>query len=143
MEEFEITGNGNFIRITFNEVHGFPNETGHWGGYDVTCGLKIEIDDFSVNSYFYSSTGEIFEFYQYLLKANEDLSGAVYFRNYEENLVFKLQYDVNGVIMVDGTFFKDSHKLNFDYPTDQSYIQSTLTQLKSIVLKYGGMKGVK
>ncbi|MES2268222.1 MAG: hypothetical protein V4520_15785 [Bacteroidota bacterium] len=54
MEEFGIAGNGNSIRITFNEVYGFPNETSHWGGYDVTCGVKIEMDDFGVNSSFYS-----------------------------------------------------------------------------------------
>ena len=34
-EEFAIHGEGgDYIKIVFAEVHGFPNETCHWGGYD-------------------------------------------------------------------------------------------------------------
>lgn len=144
MEEFSLAGDNNFIKISLVEVNGFPATTSHWGGYDAQCKLDLQIGDYSVSSSFYSSTGEIFEFYQDLAECNDLLSGTVYFRNYEDNLLINLQYDVNGSITILGSYrsAKFDGMLNFNYKTDQSFIQSTLQQLKKITAKYGGMKGI-
>jgi hypothetical protein len=70
----------------------------------------------------------------------------VHFTNYENNLVFDIVYDVNGIVKIEGNFSSltsfDSN-LKFEFNSDQSYIQSTLVQLEIIINKYGGMKGIK
>ena len=36
-----------------------------------------------------------------------------------------------------------ANKLNYEFDTDQSYISFTIEELKSLVSKYGDMKGKK
>lgn len=136
------------MEISIENAYGFPGETGCWGGYDTKSNVEIKCGAFSVRSYFYSSTGEFFELYENLTKANELLKGEVHFKNYEGNLEFKLQYDVNGHVIVSGSFRDTNNgyydtQLEFSFNSDQSYITSTLLELGTIVNKYGGMKGIK
>jgi hypothetical protein len=146
MDEFTIQGGSDYLKITFNEVYGFPDTTCHFGGYDTKSEIEIYSDGFKLNSALWISTGEIYEFYQQLLKANEVLNGATLLSSYEGNLECNLKYDVNGHIIINGMFSKQneySNKLSFNFKSDQSYIQSTLRQLEAIANKYGGMKGIK
>jgi hypothetical protein len=69
MEEFAIKGNDAFLKIAFDKVYGFPDETCHWGGYDTKTIIEINSGSFSVEATMYLSTGEIFDFYNRLLKA--------------------------------------------------------------------------
>jgi hypothetical protein len=62
MDEFVLEGHGDFLKITFEEVFGYPNNTSPWGGYDTKSVLALEVDDFKVNSTFYVSTGELSSF---------------------------------------------------------------------------------
>jgi hypothetical protein len=148
MEEFTIQGGSDFLKFSLENVYGFPNETGHWGGYDVKSGIEIKSGAFYAKSYFYSSTGEFYQLYERLIKVNELLEGVVYFTNYEENFKFNLSYAINGHVSISGNFYdinsgNHDNRLEFGFESDQSYIQSTLSQLRVIVDKYGGMKGIK
>lgn len=146
MEGFIIKGDNGFLKIEFFEVFGFPNETCHFGGYDTKSIVEINSGSFKVKSGVYCSTGEIFEFYEQLLKTNEQLKGSAYLRNYEHNLNAEVKYDINGRVTIFGSFREVSefnNLLEFEFSSDQSYIQQTLIDLKKINLKYGGLKGVK
>lgn len=146
MEEFSIKGTGDFIRISFTKVYGFPDETCHWGGYDLRATLELQAGCFRVQDDFYTSTGEIYEFYEQLKLCNEQLNGLVKFQNYEANFEFTLEYDILGHVNVKGSFYDQTqfgNELRFEFNTDQSYIASTLIELKSLVEKYGDMKGIK
>ncbi|RSK50033.1 WapI family immunity protein [Hymenobacter rigui] len=146
MEEFTIAGKDSFLTIRLVEVLGFPDDTSHWGGYDVRAGIYIQVGGFSVNSTLWTSTGELYELYQQLRVCNESVKGTVRFESYEHQLEFTAQYTPAGQLILEGVFseFIDSNnKLIFTIITDQSYIQSTLMEMQKIVQKYGGMEGVK
>ncbi len=147
MEEFSIIGdNGNYIKITFQEVYGFPESTSHWGGYELRAALGIKSGNFLVKSIFWTSTGELFEFYKKLEACNEELKGSVDFANYEANLEFNVKYDNMGHVNIEGRFYELTeldNELKFEFTSDQSYMSITVGELKQIALKYGDMKGVK
>lgn len=146
MEEFELAGNGGYIKIAIDYVFGFPDEIGYWGGYDVNANIDIKAGDFAVKSNMYMSTGDIFNFYTALSKSNQTLSGSVQLNNYEHNLRADINYDVNGQVSISGTFAthsEENNKLSFEFRSDQSYIQATLKQLALIVSKYGGLRGIE
>jgi hypothetical protein len=144
MDEFELKGNGEFLKITIQKVFGFPESTSHSGGYDTKSTIEINSGAFQAKSELWVSTGEIFEFYNALNKANELIQGIVYFVHLEDYLKFTIEYNVNGQVKIKGTFDDfESNSLTFEFVSDQSYIQSTLQQLRSITGIYGGMKGIK
>ncbi len=146
MEGFTIKGNGDFLTITFTEVFGFPDTTFHWGGYDVRVTLEIKSGDFAVKSAMYTSTGEIFNFYNELKKCNESLFGTAKFISYEGNLEFLASYDTMGHVTIEGTFSKQNefdNRLKFEFVTDQTFIRYSVEELGLIADKYGDMKGVK
>ncbi|RYY36555.1 MAG: hypothetical protein EOP46_06015 [Sphingobacteriaceae bacterium] len=145
MEEFEIKGDKASLKVEIQNVYGYPNETSHFGGYDARLSVKIDIDGFKVIGDMYSSTGQLYELYLQLSECNFILKRSVHFENYEINLEFDTVYDINGKINVKGKFSKNSELSNilqFEFNTDQSYINSTLLQLKVFVDKYGDNKGV-
>ena len=57
-----------------------------------------------MKSTLYTSTGEIFEFFQQLKNCNDKLRGTANFRSYEENLEFNAHYDNTGHVNIDGNF---------------------------------------
>jgi hypothetical protein len=146
MEEFIIQGGPNFLKITIEEIYGFPKETCSWGGYDTRSTAEISSYNFKAKSNVYLSTGELFEFYKKLMAANRILAGDIHFVNYEGNLHFNIKYNVNGHVSINGKFSAQSvfeNTLNFEFESDQTYMQSTVTQLQSITEKYGDMKGAR
>ncbi|MHC8949121.1 WapI family immunity protein [Sphingobacterium hungaricum] len=146
MESFLLKGENGYIKVELEQVFDFPNGTSHWGGYDVKTNIEIKSGNFKVNSSFYTSTGEIYLFYNSLKEKNNLLSGQVFYKNYEENTLITLTYDDLGHIVVEGTFSEEnqlSNNLDFEFHTDQSYIKYTIKELETIVNKYGGMTGIK
>ena len=146
-EEFAIRGeSGDCIRIIFTEVYGFPNETCHWGGYDMRATVKIKTGDFGVSSNFFTSTGEIYNLYQQLKSCNAQLDGVLKFASYEGNLEFTANYGQGGHIDLVGRYISNNqygNELRFGIVTDQSYMSETITELSSLFLKYGDDSGVK
>ncbi|QHL89065.1 hypothetical protein GU926_17175 [Nibribacter ruber] len=147
MEEFSIKGeNGNYLKITFQEIFGFPEKTCHWGGYELRATLEIKSGDFTAKSSLYTSTGEIYEFYTMLRDCNERLSGLASLENFEGELKLSIQFTNLGQVNVSGSLSKVDalhNELNFELNSDQSYITGTIDELKKIVAKYGGMSGLK
>jgi len=146
MEKFKIAGNSDYLEIEFEEIFGFPNKTCHWGGYDSKNRISLKSGNFSVNTNFFSSTGEISLFYESLKSCNEKLEGIVNYKNYEGNLEINANYDNQGHVIISGNYCENTdldNSLKFEFLSDQTFIKSTLEELQVIVQKYGGMKGVK
>ena len=145
-QAFSICGHGgDVLTIAYAEVHGFPTETCHWGGYHVQAKININAGDFSVASDFYTATGEVFGLYQQFVSCNEKVTGTATFASYEGNLKFTATYDFGGRIEINGTFRANGqfgNELCFEIITDQTFIQSTIAQMKQLIDKYGDNKGV-
>jgi len=146
MDTFAIKGQAGFIKITFDEVYGFPDSTCYWGGYDSKAALEISSINVQVKSTFFTSTGEIFEFFQKLKECNSKLTGTATYNSYEHDLSIAASYDELGHVNIVGKF-KEQHEfdyeLKFEFTSDQSFIKYTVDELELIVDKYGDMKGVK
>lgn len=104
MESFTIKGESDFLTLTFTEVFGFPETTCHWGGYYLRTMIEIKSRGFYVKSVLYTSTGEIYQFFQQLKSNNEKLSGTAKFISYEGNLDFTAVYDNFGHVNIKGRF---------------------------------------
>ncbi len=142
---FTIWGEADYIKFTYDEVFGFPEETCHWGGYDARVKLEIKSRNFRVNEEFYSSTGELYEFAEELKVVNEKIKGVVSFRSYEGNLEFTMTYDNLGHVRIKGNFSEQnelSNELFFEFISDQSFIRRALDEIEAITAKYGGRSGV-
>jgi len=147
MEKLLIKGeSGSFIEIIYSEVYGFPENTSHFGGYEVSAKINIKSEGFSLNSNFYTSTGEIYAFFENLKICNKNLSGSTKYISYEENLEIFVSYDNLGHVKINGSFHSHSflnNKLIFELISDQSYISETLNNFQPIINKYGDDNGIK
>ena len=72
-----------WVRITLNEVHDFPDTTSDFGGYDVDGEVAIRCGACSVHDSLWFSTGEVWDFYSALREAYEALAGEALFRSSE------------------------------------------------------------
>ena len=147
MNEFKIAGKQGFIRIELNEVYGFPNQTSHLGGYDVKGKIEIKSGNYYVKgAELWFSTGQVYEFFIQLEKCNHNLKGNATFSESENILKLDLSFNRLGQINIQGHFQELAHQeniLQFEIESDQSYLESTIQQLKNIVDHYGNLKGKK
>lgn len=143
--QFEIRGEPeNYLRITLDKVHGFPDSTCAFGGYDSESIIIIKSDNYSVRGVLYVSTGNIYEFYNEIQNCQQGLSGVAKFRSYEGNLWFNVEYDILGHINITGKYnerHQENNYLRFSFLTDQTFIKSTLDELRKIYEKFGNNKG--
>ena len=143
-ESFSIRGeSGNFLRITISEVYSYPKSTSLWGDEFRTL-LEIKSSGFQVTSSLWTTTHELMLFHQELLQCNKLLTGSAKYASHENNLEFVADYDNMGRATISGRFDEQkgpNNVLNFEFQTDQSFIQDTLAQLQKIADKYGGIKG--
>jgi hypothetical protein len=144
---FEIAGKQGFIRIELIEVFGFPNETSYLGGYDVKGKIEIKSGNYYVkDSELWFSTGQVYQLLTLLKKCYNDLEGSFTFSDSENNLKIDLNFNNFGQINIQGYFQEFTHQeniLQFEFESEQSYLVSTLHQLKIIVDQYGDLKGKK
>jgi hypothetical protein len=146
MDEFTIKGETDFIKVTFEEIYGFPENICHWGGYEVRSTLEIKSGNFKVKSTFWTSTGELFNFFQGLKECNTKLSGTATYNSYEGNLNIKASYNNIGHVNISGSFSEQNqfqNNLKFEFLSDQSFIKYSVDQLALIASKYGGIMGIK
>lgn len=145
-ERFSICGeSGNFLQITISEVYGFPESVSFWGGYELRVILEIKSSGFQATSLLWTTTHELFLLYQELLQCNNLLTGSAKYSSYEHNLEFEANYDNMGRVIISGRFAEQmgpNNVLDFEFQTDQSFIQATIFQLQKIASKYGGIKDV-
>ena len=145
MEAFELKGEEGFIKIQIIELFDFPKRTSSFGGYDCVVSIEIRVFSYTVNSQFYTTTGELFQFYQELKKHHDHLNGNAVFNSYEGKLQLTVKYNL-GKVELFGSFQESlaiDNTLRFQFYSDQSYFSSTLIQLERLVEKYGGMKGIE
>ncbi len=146
LEKFKIGTELNFIEFGLNTLHGFPDETSFEGGYTVEGTVNIQSGNYRVtNGGLWFTTGHVYQLYEQLKAAYEKLNGKVRFHNYECSVDIEMTFQVTGQINLEG-YFRDSAgygSLEFNFPLDQTYLPSTLKQLKNIIDIYGGMGGIK
>ncbi len=144
MDKFELNGSDGRIIIQIKDIW-FPNTTCFAGGYDCLVEIEIKVKSYFVKSCFYTSTGEIFEFYKKLKTCQVALNGIAEFNSYEKNFELKAEYK-SGQIRLTGKYQEDfsvHNTLLFDFTSDQSYFKSSIEELEKIFTKYGGLKGIK
>ncbi len=145
MEEFTIYAGADFVKVKLENVYGFPENTCHWGGYDVQAGIEIKSGKFNVKSSFWISTAEIYNFTRELKQCYNTLKGCANLISYEGNLKLIGEFDGIGHVIFKGYFSEQNewaNELRFEFESDQTFIQSTLVELEQIVLKYGDAKGI-
>ena len=105
------------------------------GGKECRYRLQISNEGFSVDDEFYSSMGQFTDLQSKLTKLYEDLEGSCSTHNpYEDNLELQFIVQTGGRMGVKGKYFKLSEEhieLNFEFKSDQSYLNHTLTELRS------------
>jgi hypothetical protein len=145
--EFSIKGeNGDYLKISLKEVHGFPESTSPFGGYDIDSFIEIKVGSYSVQGNLWITTGNIYDFFNGLQRCQKSVKGSASLRSYENNLSLTINYDQNGHTLVSGEFIELNYKLNslkFQIESDQSFINETLSQLKRIHEVYGDNFGKK
>ncbi|OGX85111.1 hypothetical protein BEN48_14995 [Hymenobacter glacialis] len=93
----------------------------------------------------WTSTGEIFALHQQLHQCNESIAGNAAYTSCEGNLALTVQYDAMGHITIRGKFSEGNeycNALDFEFQSDQTFVQMTLLELDLIVKKYGNLKGI-
>lgn len=147
VETFKIGAEQNFIEFGLNTLHGFQNETDIDGGYAVEGSISIQSGKYGVNNAeVWFTTGQVYQLYQQLNEAFQDLKGTIIFSNRGEDIYFEMEFTRLGQIHVSGHFKEYpsiENRLQFDFQLDQSHIPSALKELKKIVGVYGGMRGNK
>jgi hypothetical protein len=146
LETITLNAWNGLIKLCLREIWGFPDNTCHFGGYDVTGEIEIQCDNYIVKGGLNFSTGDIYNFYTQLNQLYNSLKGAAKFCSYEEHLLFIVNVDKSGHVRIEGDYREDlakTTKLIFALEVDQSYLKDWLTQLKMIVNKYGDNSGVK
>ena len=70
----------------------------------------------------------------------------VWFLLQNPNLKFEMQFNKLGQITIQGYYqelLSEENMLQFEFESEQSFLLSTLEELKKIVDQYGGLKGIK
>ena len=145
MEVFEIKGDNGFVKIEIKEIFGFPDETSHFGGYECRADIEIKIPSYSAKGDFYTSTGQLFEFYEELKVCQAQLKGEVKYLTFEGNFALKIKYTELGHVEISGMFHQSMSNINcleFEINSDQSFLNYTVEELEVITSKYGNNKGV-
>ena len=140
MDSFSLKGDDSFIIVTCLEVYDLNETAGHWGHFDISATIEISSRSFTVTSGLDTGTGELYDLYQSLKKCNYELSGTVTYGNYAHELEMSIVYDDLGHVAVKGRYSETgqySNRLEFEFKTDQTFINNTLQELGGIVNKYG------
>lgn len=146
MNEFTIKGEQGFIRIELQNVIGFPEETSHFGGYDAEGIVEIKSGNYYVLGELWFTTADVYEFYKQLDNCYRELKGMAVFWNYETSLKLEVVFNHLGQVILQGYFKEKAHmenELQFEMESDQSFLTSTLEDLRKFVDHYGDSKGVK
>jgi len=142
---FRLRGLDGSIELFIDEVFGFPNETSYGGGYYAKGRINIDAGGYSVKSQHYFTTGELYEFLNALTVCQNELLGKAELKNTERELELVLTYNKLGHVNVSGEFqdrMDIDRKLVFEFQSDQTQIQETLSDLRKVIAVFGGKKGV-
>jgi hypothetical protein len=144
LEGFTIIAGSDGIKINFETVYGFPDQTSYNGGFDVECAIKIWCGPFRVESKVFLSTGELYKFYQQLLNICLHSSGTAILTNHEDDFELSVTFSSHGVCRVLGRYrqsYSTETEMKFDMNSDLINMESALNDLRCIVERYGNDKG--
>lgn len=145
MDEFTISTSEDRVRISLEEVYGFPDRTSHFGGYDVRGVVAIHCGIYHIRGPLWFSTGEVWQFYTQVQRAYDELAGEARFCSSERNMDFTLRFTTHGHWTLEGVYQEHldiATRLLFEMESDQSYLVETLTQLRHLVAVYGDNRGL-
>lgn len=148
MLAFQITGfdEDEYVRLSIDEVFGFPNETSYGGGYGAKGSLAIKTGEYYVSDTHYFTTGELYCFSKKLKICYENLSGIAILKNTERALELQCEFNEFGHVIITGNFQSNpivKNILFFEIETDQTQIQKPLSDLNKIHEFFGDEKGIK
>jgi hypothetical protein len=145
MLAFSLNGYGEYIRITIDEVFGYPDETSHDGGYGARGRIEISSGGYKVDSQLYFTTGELYLFKESLNNCYKNFSGIAKLNNSEHELELSAQFSKTGKVQING-FFQErpdlDNSLKFEFNSDQTCIYEVIKELESVQSIFGAMKGV-
>ena len=137
---------GNFIKLTLNEIYGFPDELSYGGGYGANGLMEIEIGGYSVNAHHNFTTGELHQFSCQLKEMYNSLSGKAYIDNVASEFEMSIVFDKYGRVEIEGEFQASQNnetKLIFEMSTDQTVIREAINDLENVYNFFGGHGGVE
>ncbi len=143
---FCLNGYDEYIRLSINDVFGYPNETSYGGGYSVKGRIEISVLGFKVDSQHYFTTGELYMFKEKLKLCYQNISGTATLDNTERELELSVSFNKKGTITVSGEFQERpdvNNRLLFEFKTDQTCILPVIKELEAIQKTFGGMTGIK
>jgi len=145
MLAFCLNGYGEYIKLSIDEVFGYPDETSYGGGYGARGNIQISIGGYQVNSQHYFTTGELFMFRQSLSQCYKTLSGIAKLNNTESELDLTVSFRKYGKVQITGCFQERpdlANRLEFEIESDQTCILQVIQQLGLVEKVFGGMKGM-
>lgn len=137
---FCLNGYEGHIKLTIDEVYGFPDETSYSGGYGAKGSIEIVAGAYRVNSQHHFTTGELHMFKESLVKCYETLSGIAVLDNAERELEMSISFSTSGKIVITGSFQERpdlGNKLEFEINSDQTFIQSVIQELTAVQRIFG------
>ena len=150
MLAFRMTGVGEYIELSIDEVFGFPNETSYGGGYGARGVLTIhateDSGEYFVKANHYFTTGELFRFSNALKRCYDTLSGEAVLENTERELELKCEFNRLGHVIMSGEFQAcptSKNSLVFEIKSDQTQVKDTISILEAVYKVFGGEQGKK
>ena len=137
MKAFCLNGNNGKIKLTIDEVFGFPDNTSMEGGYDFIGHLDIYVGCYEVHCVkFCSSTGVLYRLLAGLQLIYQTLEGTAEYRHlYENDFQFIVKMTHFGHANITGSFHEFPHLSNvfiFEMETDQTCIEKAMNDLKAV-----------
>ena len=146
MLAFCLNGYDEYLRLSINEVFGYPKETSYGGGYSAKGRLEISVQGYKVDSQHFFTTGELYKFKEELKPCYQSISGTATLENTECELELSVSFDKKGIVTVSGEFQERpdvNNRLLFEFKTDQTCILPVIKELEAIQKTFGDMAGIK
>jgi hypothetical protein len=146
MTEIEIKGENGYLKIQIQKMFGFPESTSPFGGYDTESIIEIKSSNYYIKGLIWITTGDLYSFYKELKNCQEKVKGQANLNSYENNLHSTITYDEFGHAVLRGKFtekYEEENTLEFELKSDQSYLNSTISELERMIEKYGDNTGIK
>lgn len=142
----EIKGENGYLKIQIQKMYGFPESTSPFGGYDTESVIEIKSSNYYIKGLIWITTGDLYSFYQELKICQETVKGHANLNSYENNLRSVIFYDEFGHAVLKGKFtekYAEENTLEFELKSDQSFFNTTISELEILIEKYGDNTGIK
>jgi hypothetical protein len=136
LDRFSFIGENGLISIVINEVSEYPQ----YDCTDLNCTIEIKASDYFVKGSIRFDIKELKFLLNQLQTCYEKVSGVAELSD-EVGTYFniKVLFENGGHVRITGLYKAkayEANRLEFDIVTDQSYISSTILEMKSIINRY-------